>query len=556
MSKCDLHIQLDRRDGKYLGGQEVTGELTVRVNKDVNCNALTVQQHWKTHGRGNTDSGGEFTLNLYSGPLAAGTVHRHRFTFTAPAAPLTYHGHYLNIDHYISARVDIPWAIDPKASEEYLVLPGGQGGEDQTPHEQRVMGFGDSIKKMGKGAMIAAIVCIAIGVFTFPCGIPLILIGLGLLFFSMRNKLAEKKVGEVMLQVGTTTVVPKQSVPVSLIFTPPGTVKLNQIALTLTGKEQCVSGSGTNRTTHTHKLLEHETQLAGSGVIEPHERAVFGTAVKMPDTAAYSFSASDNKIIWGFSVRIDIPWWPDWVHSQELWMVPGDSDAIILKAVDSHALPAPQEAEGDFDSTPRAPDVDRAPEIESHIPQIETQSSWAGAEASVDAPQQPMMSAYEPDPSQVPELEAPTFETPTMDSSLVDVPMTAAPPPSPTEPAGSSAVGTLHEVIDAILGADRFGGERDKLVEGLVDQPFQFDLEVEQVDWTLGSGLDKKFRNGRTIVGKIPDTSRTVAVLFDESLNDQIEILGTGAQLRVGGAFSKWDDFYERPQILADRMET
>ena len=64
MSKCDLHIALDRPDGKYFGGDEVTGELTVRVNRDVNCNALTVQQHWKTHGRGNTDSGGEFTLNL------------------------------------------------------------------------------------------------------------------------------------------------------------------------------------------------------------------------------------------------------------------------------------------------------------------------------------------------------------------------------------------------------------------------------------------------------------------------------------------------------------
>ena len=39
--------------------------------------------------------------------------------------PLTYRGEYLNVDHYVDVRIDIPWRLDPTGSKEFLVLPGG-----------------------------------------------------------------------------------------------------------------------------------------------------------------------------------------------------------------------------------------------------------------------------------------------------------------------------------------------------------------------------------------------------------------------------------------------
>ena len=122
MSKCDISIELDDPQGAYYLGDTVTGTVKILVNKDVNCSALKITGLWKTHGRGNTDRGKYGEHTAFEGIMKAGEVKTIPFNILVEGVPLTYRGEYLNIDHYVDVRIDIPWSLDPKASEEFLVL--------------------------------------------------------------------------------------------------------------------------------------------------------------------------------------------------------------------------------------------------------------------------------------------------------------------------------------------------------------------------------------------------------------------------------------------------
>ena len=62
-------------------------------------------------------------MNVHEGELLEGRQYEFPFEFEAATKPWTYRGHHLNIDHYVEARVDIAWAIDPKFETEFIVLP-------------------------------------------------------------------------------------------------------------------------------------------------------------------------------------------------------------------------------------------------------------------------------------------------------------------------------------------------------------------------------------------------------------------------------------------------
>ncbi|MCP4220745.1 MAG: mechanosensitive ion channel, partial [bacterium] len=153
MSKCDLKVVFDRADRVYHPGETISGNVEVEVNKDVKCNALKIEMRWQTHGKGNTDF--EIMAETEEPEMEwnAGSMLRFPFRFKAPKMPLTYHGHFLNIDHYIRATADIPWAIDPKTSEEFILKPGEsserdyreEGADEETTVEKKKTGI------LGKG---------------------------------------------------------------------------------------------------------------------------------------------------------------------------------------------------------------------------------------------------------------------------------------------------------------------------------------------------------------------------------------------------------------------
>lgn len=342
MSKCDLIIDLDSAKRVFLPGEVIRGVVEVVVNSEVRCDGLTLTSLWQTHGRGNRRSGGEQAQELFRGTWLAGETHHYPFEVVAPEGPVTYHGHYLNVDHYLRATADIPWALDPKAEEEFVLeLPPGATGYRQPGEPDAVGEVSATAAKVGQaiGAvfggcfMIPGLIALVVGVGVVAKGelggiLPIVMgtiftaVGGLVVFLALRNTLAERKLGEVLVAVKPERAAPGEEVSVQLQFSPRSRVQLNRVTARLVGKEVVVSGSGTNRTTHTHELARVERELSGECMIHAGEGVDLDATFTVPPDAPLSFHASDNDLRWTVEVHVDIPGWPDWTKDVPLVVAP------------------------------------------------------------------------------------------------------------------------------------------------------------------------------------------------------------------------------------------
>jgi len=346
MSRCDLAIRFDRDDRTYRAGDEIRGEVTVLANRDVKTTGLQIELGWATHGVGNVDQGTIETQREQHLHLSAGHQTTHPFRFTAPTRPLTYHGTFLNVELRVNARVEVSWAIDPKASED-LILVAGPGSRDAYMNEPPSFSAMASNSKAGKVAawifspliLVLAVMLLAMVLLISP-----ILLVVALVAF-VRRRMAERRLGRVNLRIDapeaadkkpgpadrlrsmrrnpskiTHAISPAQDFRIALNFMPPKAIELEATA-TLVGEERCRSGSGSNSTTHRTRVCEQKLVLTEKRQYQAGQPAQLEATFTPPEGAAYSFSSSDNDLEWSLEVRIDIPG-PDWVETRKLRMVP------------------------------------------------------------------------------------------------------------------------------------------------------------------------------------------------------------------------------------------
>lgn len=341
MSKCDLRVLLDGDRRDFAAGDRITGAVEVVVNAACECKALTVTMHWRTHGRGNRTRGGEQTQVVHSGPLAAGEALLFEFGFDAPPGPFTYHGTLLNVDWYLEARADIPWALDPKAEVDFVLRPS-PAAPAATVETARLgspaltgtaagclAAFGSVFLLAGLGAGLlslgsclgwakvsgdAWVGCIIGPVFT--------LVGGAIVAAGVSRMLARSKLGPVDLQVEPDPLAPGQRTRVRVVFTPRAFLRLERATAKLVGRERVVSGSGTNRRTHTHGLHEEVVELCGARELAAGEPVVLEGDLAVPPGAPPSFSARDNELGWLVATHLAIAGWPDWDQERQLTVLP------------------------------------------------------------------------------------------------------------------------------------------------------------------------------------------------------------------------------------------
>lgn len=318
MSKCDISIDFFRPDREFFTGQSIQGWVRVSVNKRIKCRGLNLNAYWKTHGRGNTTRQNYFQQNLFTGDWEVGETYEYPFEFQPPVSPQTYHGHYLNIDHFVAVRADIPWAIDARREEEFMWRVGTEMPEPGEEHPVLESGNG-CLANIG----LAAAVALAVAAIVLPLtGVSfffllLLLPALLLAFLSLRTRLAVRKLGEV--QWGTLgTCYAGEAMPCILQIGPVNHVKINKITATIHGIESVVSGSGTDATTYTHELFEKEILAADAPQVTRGEFIELEPEITFPETNAFSFDYPDNKIRWTVTLAIRLAMWPDWVQTREV----------------------------------------------------------------------------------------------------------------------------------------------------------------------------------------------------------------------------------------------
>lgn len=340
MSQCDIWIELDDDRRQYRFGDTVSGRVFVLAHAVCTCNGLTVSVGWKTHGRGNGTEHELFSRELSrGGQLRPGESTSYRFETTLPSGPATYHGHYLNVDWYVSARVDMPWAFDPKAELDILVSPGPRA-DDYVPgdltHCPAALERAVSLSSYVLGGLLLfvmgglAFLLIMSMVGGRPVGLGLFALLAGWMFRRpLRNYASRLLIGKVDVAVGPRRVHPGEALRCKLLITPRHPSQLNKVTFTLVGEEVCVSGSGTDRKTHTYQVCKESFVIDEvAGRLLPRGRTFeLEQLIQLPEDAGYSFYARNNKLVWSVKVHVDVARWPDSLFDYPVEVIPAKEPA-------------------------------------------------------------------------------------------------------------------------------------------------------------------------------------------------------------------------------------
>ncbi len=329
MAKCDLLIELDEPDRVFLAGEMVKGCVRVSVDSGVNCSGLVVSSGWKTHGRGNVTSGEGEQTTVFSGEWAAGQPQEYKFSLPAGDWPPTYHGHLLSIDHYIDARAKIPWAFDPKASSPFMVR-ATEASTDPDHSKSSGAQLGIVI-----GAIAVAVIGLMMWTMVMALGwmvFPVMLIPAAVIaFVFFRMFLPSYLLGNPEALIQEDTMAAGDEVVGEFVTTTKKNVSINSITAVLTCMEKCVSGSGSNKTTHTHAVFEKSLELQSKTVLKVGKEHRLPFVFRVPDDAPCSVKLHQNSLIWSVELRVDIPRWPDWVKSLNLFVGPSQGQSAESK---------------------------------------------------------------------------------------------------------------------------------------------------------------------------------------------------------------------------------
>ena len=339
MSKCNLRIEFDRIDRIYQSGETINGVVHVSVNKPVNCDDLTIERIWKTHGRGNESSGGSEQISLFKGTWLP-DKHQYPFSITIPETPITYRGHLINIDWYLEAQVDIPWAIDPKVKTEFIVTRKNaeksesfiDDVEESMPSSKKSLRNG---VRFGLGPIVIVIMFLlyqfkVLEKFGLHLGenTTFYLIGVAVaaniiyaIYKSQKNKLAESALGTVQLQTQSTELSSGEKYEFNLQFTPRSNLLVNGITAELEGRERAVSGSGTRKRTYNHVFYRKRIVLSGRKLFSKSTPFSCADEFTIPNGAPSSLDSYNNDISWVAIVHIDIHRYPDWSKTETLTIV-------------------------------------------------------------------------------------------------------------------------------------------------------------------------------------------------------------------------------------------
>lgn len=503
MSKCDINISFDRPDRTYRGGETVRGNVRISVQENVNSKGIKLTHRWKTHGRGNSDPGPDETIQL-AGPqlLTVGEQLEFPFAVTAATQPVTYRGQLIFIDHYIRVDVDVPWARNPSAEEEYILTPGApppqMTGQRDTPVSFKPTPTASTgwIAYTILG-ILATILLVVIAIFALFL-LPLILIVAA--FFWIRHKALASRLGIVEVSMPHRVVAPGEAWPVSIRFTPRKSFSINSITLRLEANESATSGSGTNKTTATHKVLSESHVIREGGPLAAGEMVDEKFSITFPETTAFSFDAPENKIKWNAEVRIDIPKFPDWKKAEDLQVVPIEffGDQVNLP----NAQPGAPSAIGG--RTPVSSFVDETEQEREYEDQSAFRDDSTGESVAADS----------------------QFAVP----------------------------GSIEELVAQLDSAGRNNSQRPEIIANASETPFEVSILIDRIVSSMGTmNTDERFSNGKTVTGTIEGTRQAIQIVTTEECNKELESYRRGDVWQTEINLLGWDTLYNR--ITAEQAD-
>lgn len=325
MSKCDLRIRFDREDANYGAGELVTGKVLVDVDAKVRCKALTITPTWRTHGKGNVVSGKRDVQILFEGEWSAGTQVAYPFEFRIPDGPFSYHGKLFNLDWYLEARADIPWAIDPKAKSQFF-LAGAQG---RTFDMRRAPKFGKPTGRPLKTYLqfAASGIAVAASIYHFLefrvlLRDPVFQLAMAAVLIYGAYRVVHQLLSRVALSRLDVALERRSSDKLRVEVRYANRIAHHSLTTALVIEETVISGHGTHQQTLTEctaRIYDHDTTNR-DGV------QIVNLELPNPDDVGWPVELEDNELHWFVEVNFDIPNWPDVVRRIPLELFSADAN--------------------------------------------------------------------------------------------------------------------------------------------------------------------------------------------------------------------------------------
>lgn len=318
MSHCRLEIELvdlsggsrPGDPGAYRAGDEVECVVRVEARRAFDCDRLSVQLGYETHGRGNRDSKWYSSLTLFAGRIEEGVSEFPCVLIVPPItgnSPATYIGHLVNVDWFVRARADVPWAIDP---EEQLLIEVDAFGDavpfdpPGVPPTHEV-----NLQETGLSHLLVAFLILAAGGYVYRYvghwwSIPLLGVGAHIIGRFLRERASSRRIGRAGFGVWPRAATPGSEVRAYVSLEPPRSLDIDLVRVRLRGEERATSGSGTNETTHTHEFESSSETLLRRGSLEGGELWEAEAVFHLPQDAPATFSTGDNEVVWELVLEV------------------------------------------------------------------------------------------------------------------------------------------------------------------------------------------------------------------------------------------------------------
>lgn len=341
MGACSLRVVLDEANPTVHPGDELRGRVEVEVSDTVRCDALKCCAAWFAHGKGSDDDGDVDPVVLFSGEWTAGQ-YEYPFAIKAPLGPYTYRGAITNLDWRVKATADIPWAVDPKAIAEFVLV------ERDEPTSQEPYYFGPNFKPplekeeaaqlsptaSGKPAtpesdsVFLTVIAVGIGVVVVGAVaasafllLPIIAVIVGAVYLS--RSLRRGAIGEPVAVVAPKLVMRGGTIHATIRFTARKTVSFGKVHATLRARERASKGSGSSRRHFHHLILEDERLLPITNQVLPAQEHTLEVKFPLSASVPYTFAAPDNEVEWRLLLGIELLGLPDWSQEVVLGVRPG-----------------------------------------------------------------------------------------------------------------------------------------------------------------------------------------------------------------------------------------
>ncbi len=342
-----VRIELDREDAVYHPGEMVRGRLVVDADGATPCKGLGIEIKWRSQGQSISKDEGAVDAHVELEEvrhIPAGES-SYPFAVRAPGGPFSYTGKSFVFSWRIYARLDIPWAIDPKTSVGFSLVPATEVSHGPQTQGYRVAARADAaVIDLGSeavstaakekvpahywgGALALVLGNLVTSVFNpfllaaLLCTLPA---GIHLFYRAIQIHKGKRAVGnDIYAGASPRELSPGQALSANVLFTPPKDFVVEEISAHLIAEEILVRGSGSNTRTYRERVFDSKLPLAAPATRYPAAKPVdLSKAFELPHSAPLSIGIRRNEVRWELRFKVDGEGVPHWSSVQVIVVRP------------------------------------------------------------------------------------------------------------------------------------------------------------------------------------------------------------------------------------------